>query len=113
MTNADRRRSPRVRIVAVTAFETLGRINCNDQGIGTVTDISQSGIGIETGQPPIKGQRVMLRISIDDQIHEITARAKRVERQHDSHFYRVGLDWSDCSEEERAFVEQAIGEFAD
>ena len=57
----DRRRHPRVRIAACATLETRGVLNAGDQAFCTVQDVSQTGIGLNTGQPPMVGQRVRLR----------------------------------------------------
>lgn len=113
MRQTDRRRATRVAVVAVASLEARGSLNSNDQGIGTVRNLSRTGIGLETGQPPLKGQTVTIRLSLDNELHELNTRATRVDRQGDSHFYRVGLDWSDCSEEQLSFLDQVLGVLAD
>jgi len=113
MHDRDRRRSTRVRVVAVATLETQGALNANDQALCTVQDLSRNGIGLETGQPPIKGQAVILRISLDGETHELRTRAARVHNQPDSHFWRIGLDWSACSEFELAFLDRVLGVLQD
>lgn len=112
MDQDNRRRATRVRAVAVASLETCGTLNANDQALCTVKDLSRTGIGLETGQPPIKGQGVILRLSLDEEIVEIRTRATRVTRQPDSHFYTIGLDWSHCSESELAFLDRVLGAMA-
>ena len=107
-TPGDRRRSARLRIAACAALETVGARNENNQGLGTVRDVSRTGIGLETGQPPRAGQLVRLRISLDDEIREVTARATRVTRVGQEHFHHVGLDWTDCDAEQLAFLERVF-----
>lgn len=109
----DRRRSTRVRAVAVASLETCGSLNANNQALCTVTDLSRTGIGLETGQPPIKGQGVILRLSLDGEIIEIRTRATRVRQLPDSHFYQLGLDWSHCSEEDLSFLDRVLGVLSD
>jgi hypothetical protein len=113
MTADDRRRSARVRVAAVASMQTFGSMNANNQALGTVRDLSRTGIGLETGQPPMSGQCVTLRIAIDDQIHEIQTRATRVVRRGNSHFFEVGLDWAECSPEELAFLDGALAMLED
>ncbi len=104
----DRRRGERVRVAAVAALETKGKFKPNDQGLGAVRDVSRFGIGLETGQPPLVGQRVLLRVAIDDDVHELTCLATRVERREGSNFYDVGLDWSSCTPEQLLFLGRII-----
>ncbi|MCK5942477.1 MAG: PilZ domain-containing protein [Planctomycetes bacterium] len=105
----DRRRSARVRAVAMATLETQGVLNANDQALCTVHDLSRNGIGLETGQPPTKGQAVVVRLSLDDEIHELRARAARVSRCEGSHFYSIGLDWSECAPEDLTFLDRVLG----
>jgi hypothetical protein len=96
-----------VRIAACATLETGGVLNAGDQAFCTVQDVSQTGIGLNTGQPPMVGQKVRLRIAIDDEIHELRARTISVKRDQGS-FYRVGLDWTGCSPEQLAFLQRAL-----
>ena len=109
----ERRRALRVRVVAVASLEACGSLNTNNQALCTVKDLSRTGIGLETGQPPIKGQGVLLRLSLDDEITEIKTRATRVNRKPGSHFYTLGLDWSTCSSEQLAFLDRVLGVLAE
>lgn len=108
MTIDDRRRSARVRIAAVASLETRGSLNANNQALGVVKNMSRTGIGLETGQPPIAGQAVILRLSLDDRTHELKTRATRVKRRGTGHFYDVGLDWTNCSAEDLSFLDQVL-----
>ena len=100
-----------MRIAACATLATGGVLNATDQAFCTVQDISQTGIGLNTGQPPMFGQKVRMRIAIDDEIHELTARTTSVQRIGAS-FYRVGLDWTGCSPVELAFLQRALAELA-
>tara|TARA_R110002072_G_scaffold269796_1_gene429073 strand:- start:5485 stop:5847 length:363 start_codon:yes stop_codon:yes gene_type:complete len=113
MDHDDRRRSTRVGAVAVASLVACGRINANDQALCTVRDLSRTGIGLETGQPPIAGQDVILRLSLDDEILEVRPRATRVNSKPGSHFYQLGLDWSHCTEAELAFLDRVLGVLGD
>jgi hypothetical protein len=108
MQHDDDRRHPRVRIAAVASLETKGQLNANDQALGSVRDVSRSGIGLQTGQPPLRGQAVILRIAVDDEVHELRAHATRVTKVGNSNFYDVGLDWGPCTVEQLAFLEKAL-----
>jgi hypothetical protein len=108
MEHVNQRRHPRVRIAAIASLETQGRLNANDQAVGSVRDVSRSGIGLRTGQPPLRGQSVTLRIALDDMIHELKARATRISKVGNSNFYDVGLDWVECSSEDLAFLDQVL-----
>ena len=106
----DRRRAIRVRIAAVASLETRGWRYANDQAFAVVKNLSRTGIGLETGQPPIVGQRVVLRLAIDECTHEVLTRATRVKRRGSTNFYEVGLDWSDCTPEQVAFLDELLRE---
>lgn len=108
MEHVDERRHPRVRIAALASLETKGHLNANDQALGSVRDVSRSGIGLQTGQPPLRGQSVTLRIALDDEVHELRAMATRISKVGDSNFYNVGLDWAHCSAEDLAFLDQVL-----
>ncbi len=104
----ERRRGERVRVAAVATLETKGKLNPNDQALCTVRNVSRSGVGLETGQPPMVGQKVHLRVAIDDDVHELRCLATRVDRRDGSNFYDVGLDWSSCTPEQLMFLGQVI-----
>jgi hypothetical protein len=104
----NRRRATRVRLVALATLEAIGKLHSCNQAVGTVRDVSRYGIGLETGQPPIKGQTVILRLLLDDTIHELRTRATRVSRRGDSNYYQVGLDWSGCPPEQLAFLDRVL-----
>lgn len=104
----ERRRAPRVRFTACATLETKGHRNANDQAFCLVQDASRCGIGLETGQPPLVGQVVLLRLSIDDRLHELRTLATRVQRRGSGNFFDIGLDWSHCSREQLAFLDEAL-----
>jgi hypothetical protein len=97
---------PRQRLCALAAMETKDR-HANDQAFGAVADVSHAGIGLKTGQPPLVGQTVILRLAIEEEIHTIKATATRIE-QRGRHVYEVGLDWSKCSDEELEFLDRYL-----
>ena len=104
----DRRRGPRVRVAAFATLETRGVLNANNQALCSVKDVSESGIGLETGQPPLVGQGVILRLALDDKMHELRTFATRVDRRGKGNFYEVGLDWSNCTPEQLDFLRQVL-----
>lgn len=107
----DRRRATRVRLVALATLETTDPRHACNQAVSTVRDISRVGIGIETGQPPMPGQSVLLRVLLDDRVHELRTRATRVTRRGDSNYYEIGLDWHACTPEQLAFLDEVLGVF--
>ncbi|MBL8747634.1 MAG: PilZ domain-containing protein [Planctomycetes bacterium] len=104
----DRRRTPRVRVAACATLETHGVLNAGNQALCSVRDVSRSGIGLETGQPPMVGQGVLLRLALDDDVREIRTLATRVHRRGTSNFYEVGLDWSACTPEQLKFLDKVL-----
>lgn len=104
----DRRRHPRKEVAASAALETRGKLAPSDQALCSVRNVSRSGIGVETGQPPMVGQQVFLRIALDGEIHELTTRATRIVRVDDTNFYEVGLDWNDCTSDQIEFLDRVF-----
>ncbi|MEO6594108.1 MAG: PilZ domain-containing protein [Planctomycetota bacterium] len=107
----ERRRTDRTRIAAFATLETKGVLNACNQALCSVLDVSMSGIGLETGQPPVVGQGVIMRLCLDDVVHELRTLATRVERRGSSNFYHVGLDWSSCSPEQLTFLDRVLAHF--
>lgn len=95
-------------MAACATLETKGVLCPNDQAMCAVRDVSRTGIGLETGQPPLIGQGVILRIALDETIHELRTRAIRVQRRGNSSFYDVGLDWSHCTPDQIAFLDEVL-----
>lgn len=92
----------------MATLETLSTRSSINQALGAVKNLSRTGICIETGQPPLTGDRVMLRLAIDDRIHELKTTATRVTRRGSSNFYEVGLDWRLCSPEQLTFLDDLL-----
>jgi hypothetical protein len=104
MTKTDNRKHPRVRIEALAALKSHGRHGC-DQAFTAVTDISRSGIGLRTGQPPAVGQSATLRLALGEEIHVLNSTVTRVESRGNGVF-TVGLDWTTNTSEDNAFLQQ-------
>lgn len=79
-----------------------------DQSLGSVKNVSRTGILVETGQPPLVGDVVLLRLAIGERIHELRATATRVAQRERSHFYEVGLDWRDTPPEQLVFLDDVL-----
>jgi len=103
----DTRRGKRVKASGIATLET-GGLNATNQAVCTVRDLSRSGIGLETGQPPEVGQVVRLRLVLNGQMVTLSTIATRVDRRANSNFYQVGLDWSRCKPEELAFLDEVL-----
>ncbi len=108
MSDQDRRRSTRVKFIAYAAMETSGRF-ANDQAFCVAVDVSRHGIGLRTGQPPVAGQGVLLRLGIGDEIHTLRAVAAHVTRR-GPETYDVGLDWSATPAADLAFLDRYLRE---
>jgi hypothetical protein len=102
----DRRKTERRQVQAYAALETIGRFP-NDQAFSAVFDVSRSGIGVKTGQPPTNGQTVYLRLAMGETIHTLRTTATRVQKR-EGCWYDVGLDWSNCKKEELAFLDEFL-----
>lgn len=100
-----------MRVAAFATLETGGVLSAGNQALCSVRNVSKSGIGLETGQPPMVGQGVLLRLALDDDVREIRTLATRVDRRGTSNFYDVGLDWSSCTEQQLAFLNQVLSVF--
>lgn len=105
---ADRRRHPRCAVAASATLETRGKFNPSDQALCSVLNVSRAGIGVETGQPPLVGQQVFLRVALGEEIHELVTRATRVDHGDRANFYEVGLDWGDCTVEQLEFLDRVF-----
>jgi hypothetical protein len=103
----DTRRSKRVKVSGIATLET-GGLNATNQAVCTVRDLSRSGIGLETGQPPEVGQVVRLRLVLNGQMVTLSTIATRVDRRANSNFYVLGLDWSRCKPDELAFLDEVL-----
>lgn len=97
-----------MRVAATATLETHGVLNANNQALCSVRDVSRSGIGLETGQPPMVGQGVLLRLALDEDVREIRTLATRVHRRGKGNFYEVGLDWSSCTKEQLEFLDKVL-----
>lgn len=95
-------------MAAIAALVAEGALNQNNQALCTVKNVSRTGIGLETGQPPLAGQSVIVRLALGDEMHEMRARAMRVRRRGTSSFYDVGLDWSGCSPVQLTFLDKVL-----
>jgi len=107
----DRRRGLRVRVAAFATLETRGVMNANNQALCSVQDVSRTGIGLQTGQPPLVGQGVLLRLDLEGRVHELPTLATRVRRRGETNFYDVGLDWSCCTPAQLKFLDEVLQAF--
>ena len=99
----ERRRSPRVKAETYASLEVEG-MNANDQGFGIVMDVSSNGIRVRTPQPPHKGQRVIVRVAVGEELFRVRAHVVRIS-QTDDGTYDVGLAYSTLDRLKVAFLE--------
>ena len=92
----------------MATLDSHNRRSSINQALGAVKNLSRTGICVETGQPPLTGDRVNLRLAIADQVHELQTTATRVSRRGTSNFYEVGLDWRLCTSEQLAFLDELL-----
>jgi len=105
--DAERRRHPRQPFDASGSMETQGAYDLSRTSC-SVLNVSRSGIGVETDQPPSCGQEVLLRIEFDGEVHECKTTATRIVRVEGSSLYQVGLDWSECSQEQVELLDRVF-----
>ena len=78
------------RFSAYNVFVAISVVDGCDQGLGVITNVSESGVCVRTPIPPPQYCRVILRISMDESHHEVQAMVRRVTPIEDSMF-DVGL----------------------
>ncbi len=86
-------------------LETTGVLARNDQAFTLVIDVSRTGIGLRTGQPPVVGDRVIVRLGLGEEIRQLKAVVRRVSLRRRGVF-DVGLEWHGCTRKELAFVDE-------
>lgn len=104
----DRRRSQRTRMAALATITTLSGSSSNDQGVGSVVDVSRHGVRLRTGQPPAAGIWVRLRFAIGDQMHVIEGVTRRVKKAGKGAGFDIGIEWDDSEPDKLAFLDQFI-----
>lgn len=108
MSVEDRRRSDRVRMPTVASITTLTGTSSNDQGVGSVVDVSRHGVRLHAGQPPALGDWVRLRFALDDVFHCIEGVTIRVDRNDQRGGYDVGVEWDTGDPEKLMFLERFV-----
>lgn len=104
----DRRRSPRVTAETYASLEVEG-LNTNDQGFGVVIDVSSSGIRVRTPQPPNKGQQVIVRVAVGEELFRMRANVARVTKASEG-TWDVGLAYSSLDRLKVQFLEAFLAE---
>ena len=99
----ERRRSERLRASHVLAAFTVQGLHGSDQGFGIVRNVSDTGLSLVTPQPPSAPATVNLRVSIREELFELTMQVRRVEREPGSAAV-VGLDFSSFDDQQQRFL---------
>lgn len=102
-----RRQAVRVPLQTCATIETTDVLTRNNQAFTVVLDVSRSGIGLRTTQPPTKGENVILRIGLGEEILRLHATVRRV-TQLAKGGYDVGFEWQGCSGNDLSFLDQFI-----
>lgn len=100
-----RRQSARVPMHTFATIETTDILTRNNQAFTVVLDVSRTGIGVRTAQPPTEGENVILRIGVGEEIKRMNAIVRRVTPL-DRGGYDVGLEWQGCTQEDLVFLDE-------
>ena len=103
-----RPRSARLRSHQIFAALT-DTLTGSDQAFGVVRDVSSSGIGLVTPQPPNKGARVTARLSVEDRIFELRMRVVRVDRDSSGQTI-VGMMFERNDEARKSFLKAFLAD---
>ncbi len=98
----DKRRKER--FPAENVFAAISVVGGSDQGLGVITDVSESGVCVRTPIPPPQFGKVLLRISIDNTSHEVHALVRRV-TQVEGSMYDVGMQFAPNDRGRAGFLE--------
>ena len=97
-------REPRTNICA--AVEVVGQEGA-DQAFALVVDVSDHGLRIRTPQPPPDDAEVVLRIGVDDSIHEVRARVCHT-LVLGPRVFDVGLEFLGLGEDQLSHLRKAL-----
>ncbi len=100
----EKRKKPRVQIVNLISYTSLGeRGNSVEQGMGKALDIGQGGILIET-QVPIKAQLIFLTaVKVNEELIKFKGRVVYC-REVDSNIFHTGIRFEESSDRVREIV---------
>jgi hypothetical protein len=101
----ERRRSRRAPASHVLAAFAVQGLCGSDQGFGIVRDVSETGIALLTPQPPSVPATVLLRVSVGEELFELTMQVRRVD-PHGGGAHVVGLDFVRRDERCSRFLER-------
>lgn len=100
----ERRERPRTEISSCAVIQLH---DSNDEQLGIVTNVSTSGLAIETAQPPMVGDRVTVRAYLKEDPHGVQADVIHVKALGQSS-YLVGLKYDLLTLEEDPFLMDAL-----
>lgn len=99
----ERRRSERIDANQVFAAFKVQGLSGSDQGFGIVRNVSETGVQIQTPQPPGVPATVLLRISVGEEVFELTMQVRRVEAVGNG-VHEVGMDFLKLDEQRARFL---------
>ncbi len=103
----DRRRSRRMGAEQVFAAFKVQGLAGSDQAFGVVRDVSETGVRIETPQPPVVPSTVLLRISVGEDVFELTMQVRRVHAEGNG-VHIVGMDFLRLDAQRTRFLERFL-----
>ena len=99
----ERRRSERIDADHVFAAFKVQGLSGSDQGFGIVRNVSETGVQLETPQPPSVPATVLLRISVGEDVFELTMQVRRVAAKGDG-VHEVGMDFLKLDDQRTRFL---------
>lgn len=102
----NKRRKPR--FDAENVFAAISVVGGCDQGFGVITNVSEGGVCVRTPMPPPTIGKVILRISVDNTTHELTALVRRVSEASGA-MYDVGMQFAPNDPGKEAFLDAFLG----
>lgn len=100
----ERRERPRTEISSCAVLQIHGG---DGEQLGIVTNVSTTGLAIETTEPPLVGDRVTVRAFLHDDPHGVQADVMRV-KEIAPGCYLVGLKYDLLTLEEDPFLLEAL-----
>ena len=100
----ERRRRPRTEIASCAVIQIH---NSDDEQLGIVTNVSTTGLAVETAHPPKLGDRVTVRAFLKDDPHGVQADVVRIKAVAEGS-YLVGLKYDVLTLEDDPFLLEAL-----
>ncbi len=108
MSTEDKRKHPRVKthnLVSYVCIDDEG--NEIDEGLGTIMDVSQGGILIETVKPIVTENILLTITGIDDEMIDMKGKVA-YSRTEDSRMFRTGIQFLEFKKDIQIFVSNLI-----